>query len=100
VRTRALKAFAREAVAPDIETLDDVGLIEDFRRNGGTVFHPVSTCRMASSADEGVVDPQLRVFGLERLRVVDASAFPNLTCGNTNAPTLMLAHRAAALILT
>jgi choline dehydrogenase len=100
VRTRALKAFAREAVAPDIEQLDDVGLIEDFRRNGGTVFHPVSTCRMASSADEGVVDPELRVFGLERLRVVDASAFPNLTCGNTNAPTLMLAHRAAGLILT
>jgi choline dehydrogenase len=99
VRTRALKAFAREAVAPDIESLDDAGLVEDFRQRGGTVFHPVSTCRMACNAAEGVVDPQLRVFDLERLRVVDASAFPNLTCGNTNAPTLMLAHRAAELIL-
>lgn len=99
VRTRALKAFARQAIAPDIEALDDEGLVEDFRKNGGTVFHPVSTCRMARSAAEGVVDPQLRVFGLDRLRVVDASAFPNLTSGNTHAPTLMLAHRAAELIL-
>jgi choline dehydrogenase len=99
VRTRALKAFAREAVAPDIETLDDTGLVEDFRQRGGTVFHPVSTCRIARGASQGVVDPQLRVFGIERLRVVDASAFPNLTCGNTNAPTLMLAHRAAEAVL-
>jgi choline dehydrogenase len=99
VKTRALKAFAREAVAPDIESLDDAGLIEDFRKNGGTVFHPVATCRMAKSAADGVVDWKLRVFGIERLRVVDASAFPNLTSGNTHAPTLMLAHRAAELIL-
>jgi choline dehydrogenase len=99
VKTRALKAFARAAVAPDIETLDDAGLVEDFRQRGGTVFHPVSSCRMARSDDDGVVDWRLRVFGLERLRVVDASAFPNLTCGNTNAPTLMLAHKAAEAIL-
>jgi choline dehydrogenase len=99
VRTRALKAFAREAVAPDIESLDDAGLVEDFRQRGGTVFHPVSTCRMARSDADGVVDWKLRVLGLERLRIVDASAFPSLTCGNTNAPTLMLAHRAAEIIL-
>jgi len=54
---------------------------------------------MARSGSEGVVDAGLRVFGVERLRVVDASAFPNLTSGNTNAPTLMLAHRAAEMIL-
>ena len=99
VKTRALRAFAREAVAPDIEKLDDDALIEDFRQRGGTVFHPVATCRMARSAAEGVVDSRLRVFGLERLRVVDASAFPSLTSGNTNAPTLMLAHRAAEAVL-
>jgi choline dehydrogenase len=98
VRTRPLKSFAREPVAPDIESLDDAGLVEDFRRRGGSVFHPVGTCRMAKSADHGVVDASLRVFGVESLRVVDASAFPNLTSGNTNAPTLMLAHRAAGLI--
>jgi choline dehydrogenase len=100
VETRALKAFAREAIAPDIETLDDAGLVEDFRQRSGTVFHPVATCRMARSAVDGVVDSQLRVFGVERLRVVDASAFPGLTSGNTNAPTLMLAHRAADVVLT
>jgi choline dehydrogenase len=99
VRTRALKAFARKPVDPDIERLDDAGLVEDFRARGGSVFHPVGTCRMARSADEGVVDASLRVFGVDRLRVVDASAFPNLTSGNTNAPTLALAHRAADLIL-
>jgi choline dehydrogenase len=99
MRTLPLKSFVREPVAPDIETLDDAGLVEDFRQRGGSVFHPVGTCRMARSAEEGVVDARLRVFGIERLRVADASAFPNLTSGNTNAPTLMLAHRAADLIL-
>ncbi len=99
VKTRALRAFAREAVAPDVETLDDAGLVEDFRQRCGSVFHPVATCRMGPSAVEAVVDPQLRVFGVERLRVVDASAFPGLTSGNTNAPTLMLAHRAAEAVL-
>lgn len=99
MRTRALRRLARAPVAPDIESLDDEGLVEDFRQRGGTVFHPVSTCRMAGSAADGVVDARLRVFGIQRLRVVDASAFPNLTSGNTNAPTLMLAHRAAGLIL-
>lgn len=99
MRTRPLRALARAPIDPDIGSLDDAGLIEDFRARGGTVFHPVSTCRMAASAAHGVVDPTLKMFGIERLRVVDASAFPGLTSGNTNAPTLMLAHRAAALIL-
>lgn len=99
VRTRALKALAREPIAPDIEGLDDAGLLEDFRARCGTVYHPVSTCRMARDEREGVTDARLRVFGVERLRVIDASAFPSLTSGNTNAPTLMLAHRAADLVL-
>jgi choline dehydrogenase len=99
MRTRALKTFARKPMDVDLDSLDDAGLVEDFRRRSGSVFHPVSTCRMARSPGEGVVDSALRVFGIERLRVVDASAFPNLTSGNTNAPTLMLAHRAAELIL-
>jgi choline dehydrogenase len=99
MRARPLKEFVREPVAPDIESLDDAGLVEDFRQRGGSVFHPVGSCRMARSGSEGVVDAGLRVFGVERLRVVDASAFPNLTSGNTNAPTLMLAHRAAEMIL-
>lgn len=99
MRTRALKAFTRAPIDVDLDKLDDDGLVEDFRQRSGSVFHPVATCRMARSREAGVVDANLRVFGVDRLRVVDASAFPNLTSGNTNAPTLMLAHRAAELIL-
>jgi choline dehydrogenase len=99
MRTRALQRLAREAIPPDLGRLDDDGLVADFRERAGSVFHPVSTCRMARSPDEGVVDAALRVFGAIGLRVVDASAFPQLTTGNTNAPTMMLAHKAADAIL-
>jgi choline dehydrogenase len=99
VRTAALRRLIREAIPPDIERLDDQGLIADFRARCGTVFHPASTCRMGRDAGSAVVDAQLRVFGVERLRVVDAAAFPNVTSGNINAPTLMLADKAADAIL-
>lgn len=98
-RTRAIRAFAREAMAPDIEGMGDDGILEDFRQRCGTVFHPVSTCRMGESPATAVLDPELRVFGVRGLRVADASAFPCITSGNTNAPTIMLAHRAAELIM-
>ncbi len=98
-RTPAIRAFAMEAMAPDIEHFDDDAILEDFRQRCGSVFHPVSTCRMGRSEATAVVDANLRVFGIEGLRVADASAFPNITSGNTNAPTIMLAHRAASLIL-
>ena len=98
-RTAAIRAFTREAMAPDIEHLDDGAILEDFRQRCGSVFHPVSTCRMGRSEATAVVGPDLKVFGVEGLRVADASAFPNITSGNTNAPTIMLAHRAASLIL-
>ena len=79
--------------------INDDRAIEDFiRRKAETVYHPVGTCRMGS--DEGaVVDSELRVHGIAGLRVVDASVMPNLPTGNTNAPTIMIAERAAELIL-
>jgi choline dehydrogenase-like flavoprotein len=72
---------------------DDASVIAHIERNSSTLYHPVATCAMGS-----VVDTELRVLGLEGLRVVDASVMPTLVRGNTNAPTIMIAERAADLI--
>jgi choline dehydrogenase len=72
----------------------------DFARNtGGTVFHCVGTCRMGSDA-QSVLDPQLRVRGVEKLRVIDASVMPQITSANTNASSLMIGERGASLVLS
>lgn len=97
--TDALRGLVAAAMGPDLRQMDDAGILADFRERCGTVFHPVGTCRMGQDAQSAVVCPRLRVHGVQGLRVVDASVFPNLTSGNTNAPTMMLAYRAAALIL-
>ncbi|MCU5781885.1 glucose-methanol-choline oxidoreductase [Alcanivorax balearicus MACL04] len=76
----------------------DDALWESARQRGGTVFHCVGTCRMGSD-DGAVVDPRLRVRGVEGLRVVDASVMPTVTSANTNAPSLMIGEKGAALIL-
>ena len=82
---------------PEIGT--DAELLADIRARCSTVFHPVSTCRMGCDEKIDVVDPELRVHGLDGLRVVDASIFPSVTSGNTNAPTIMVAEKGADLIL-
>jgi choline dehydrogenase-like flavoprotein len=80
---------------PELEADED--LIDDLRRRVDLLYHPVGTCRMGSDED-AVVDPELRVKGVEGLRVVDASVMPLIPGANTNAPTIMVAERAADLI--
>jgi len=98
-RTRAIGSLIREPLAPDLLRMNEAELVADFRARAATVYHPVGTCRMGRSVGESVVDATLRVHGMERLRVVDASVFPTVTSANTNAPTLMVAQRAADIIL-
>jgi choline dehydrogenase len=78
---------------------DDAALLEDFRQRCGTVYHPCGTARMAPRTQGGVVDERLRVYGVDALRVADASIFPNVTSANTNAPAIMVGRKAADLIL-
>ena len=84
--------------APGNAAMSDGALLDFAARTASTVHHPVGTCRMGSDA-QSVVDAELRVRGVERLRVIDASVMPAITSGNTNAPTVMIAERAADLIL-
>lgn len=79
------------------DDLDDDALMRLIRRRADTVYHPVGTCRMGRD-DMAVVDPQLRVHGIEGLRIADASIYPTLIGGNTNAPTMMVGERAADFI--
>lgn len=98
-RSPALSSAQRQAIGPDLLAMDDDALLDDFRARASTVYHPSCTCRMGDDPARSVLDARLRVHGAQNLRVVDASAFPNITSGNTNAPTMMLAARAADLIL-
>ncbi len=79
---------------------DDASLAKAAGDIGTTIFHPVGTAKMGLPSDpRAVVDERLRVFGLERLRVVDASVMPTITSGNTNTPTIMIADKAARMVL-
>ncbi|WP_291737054.1 GMC oxidoreductase, partial [Leisingera sp. F5] len=98
-QTPAIRNVTRERRAPDILEMDDAALLENFRERSGSVFHATCTCRMGKDATDSVLDARLRVHGLAGLRVIDASAFPNVTSGNTNAPTMMLAARGAEMVL-
>ena len=82
---------------PGADISSDEDLIDDLRQRVELLYHPVGTCRMGSD-ENAVVDPELRVRGVDGLRVVDASVFPIIPSGNTNAPTIAVAERGADLI--
>jgi choline dehydrogenase-like flavoprotein len=99
MRSPALASFAGDAMIAGSEPRTDAERQALIRQRAETLYHPVGTCRMG--VDEmAVVDPQLRVRGLESLRVVDASVMPEIIRGHTNSPTIMIAERAADLIRT
>ncbi|MET0839163.1 MAG: GMC family oxidoreductase N-terminal domain-containing protein [Marmoricola sp.] len=97
--TAALRPYVGAPMAPYPGTVDDAKLATLIRDHAQTAYHPVGTCRMGSD-HAAVLDPELRVRGLDALRVVDASVMPRIIRGHTHAPTVMIAERAADLIQT
>jgi choline dehydrogenase len=98
LRAPALKPYVVDEVDPGAKVSSDEELLNYCRQRGSTIYHPTSTCRMGSDP-LAVVDQRLRVRGLEGLRVVDGSIMPDLVSGNTNAVIIMIAEKAADMIL-
>jgi choline dehydrogenase len=94
----AFNAYRGKPVFPQSTLHTDAEYSDFIRRKAETIYHPVGTCRMGND-DRAVVDSELRVRGVQGLRIVDASVMPTLPTGNTNAPTIMIAERASALIV-
>ena len=94
----ALAPYVAEEIVPGPSVNTDAEFEANIRRTAISNLHPVGTCRMGPDGDT-VVDPRLRVHGVGGLRVVDASIMPTVPAGNTNAPTIMVAEKAADMIL-
>jgi choline dehydrogenase-like flavoprotein len=98
----ALRKYSPAEYLPGASAHDDdeASLVKAAGDIGTTIFHPVGTARMGRDDDaRAVVDARLRVIGIDRLRVVDASVMPSITSGNTNSPTMMIAEKGSAMIL-
>ena len=93
----AFDPYRGAPIFPQRNDLSDAELADFIRAKAESVYHPIGTCRMGDD-EASVVDAQLRVRGVDGLRVIDASVMPSLIGGNTNAPTIMIAERAADLI--
>ncbi|RDS80933.1 GMC family oxidoreductase [Dyella psychrodurans] len=99
MQTRALRAITVEETLPGATVHDDATMLEYFKENCGSIYHLCGTCAMGSDPSTSVVDRRLKVHGVRGLRVVDASIFPNVTSGNINAATMMVAEKGAGMIL-
>lgn len=97
IRSSTFDEFRRKEIAPGSHVQSDADLEAYVRDTCSTVWHPIGTCKMGIDP-MAVVDPELRVYGVEGLRIVDASIMPTITTGNTNAPTIMIGEKAADLI--
>ena len=99
IRTKPLSEIVKEEILPGEKITSKESLIEHCKKTVKTGWHPVGTCKMGQD-DMAVVDEKLRVKGVSNLRVIDASIMPNITSGNTNAPTIMIAEKGADMILS
>lgn len=99
LKTKAMRDIVEEELSPGSDFNDDKSFMDFARSEGGTVFHQCGTCRMGKDISSSVVDESLKVHGIDCLRVADASIFPRITTGNTNAPSIMVGEKAADIIL-
>ena len=99
VKTESFRPVIGEEFRPGPQCQTDEQMIQHIKDTVWTVFHPSSTCRMGPDPKSNVVDSNLKVYGIEGLRVADASIFPSLVCGNINAATIMVGEKASDLIL-
>tara|TARA_B100001057_G_scaffold263094_1_gene263256 strand:+ start:291 stop:1886 length:1596 start_codon:yes stop_codon:yes gene_type:complete len=97
-QTETFRKYEPEEIRPGQNLKDDEELVQEGSKFTQTIFHPVGTCKMGND-DTAVVNDELKVHGIENLRVIDASIMPNITSGNTNAPTIMIAEKGADMIL-
>ena len=98
-QTNSLKAVTIKQEKPNQKTQKTAGMLEYFRTDGSSIYHLCGTCAMGEDVQKTVVNQHLKVHGINGLRIADASVFPNITSGNTNAATMMVAAKAADLIL-
>ncbi len=97
-QTEPMRGYIEKEISPGADHASDEALLEHCRNGGLSLLHPVGTCRMGNG-DDAVVDPRLRVRGIDSLRVVDASIMPTIVSGNTNAATIMIGEKGADMVL-
>ena len=98
VEAKPMDALRGEEFSPGASVKTDEQILTFIRGNAHTAYHPIGTCRMGPAGPRTVVDEKLKVHGLEGLRIADASIFPTMPSGNTNAPSIMVGEKAADLL--